>query len=94
MHESSMIKNILEEAQRAASANGSTAVTKLTVELSEFGGFDEHHFRYHFDAETKGTPWQDVALEIKKIPYGQEARLVSITLSEEGTYGAQNAQKT
>lgn len=82
MHEASLIKNILEEAERACRDNGSLPIEKITVEISEFGGLDEEHFRFHFNEEAKSALWHNVALEIKKTPLGHEARLVSITLKE------------
>lgn len=81
MHESSLIKDMLGVVKKVQEDQGCKPVLRITVELSEFGGMDEAHFRFHFDAETKGTAWQDIDLEIKKVPYGEEAKLVSVTLS-------------
>jgi Zn finger protein HypA/HybF involved in hydrogenase expression len=81
MHETSLIKDMLAVAEKVRQENGSKAVTEMVVEISEFAGMDEEHFRFHFEQETKKTPWQDVKLEIQKRPYGLEARLVSVILS-------------
>lgn len=82
MHESSLIKNMLKVAEQVRSEQGKKHVRKLTVELSEFGALSEEHFRFHFNEETKGTPWQATALEIKKVRFGIDAKLVSVTLGE------------
>lgn len=82
MHESSLIQNMLKIIEDVARDNGSKPVEQITVELSEFGSMDEGHFRFHFDLETKGTVWQDVKLDIQKVPFGEEAKLVSVRFRE------------
>jgi Zn finger protein HypA/HybF involved in hydrogenase expression len=80
MHESSLIQNMLKVVKQVQEEQGSKPVRGITVELPEFGGMDEAHFRFHFDAAIQGTAWQDMGLEIKKVPYGIDAKLVSVTL--------------
>ncbi len=84
MHETTLIKNMLSVVSKVAQEQGNKQVKKITVELSEFGMMDEEHFRYHFDEEIKTTQWKDIALEIKKVPNGIDARLVSVTFKEPG----------
>ena len=82
MHETSLIKDMLLVAAQVRKENGGKPVKRLTVELSEFGGMDEGHFRFHYAEEIKGTDWQGVSLEIKKVAFGEEAKLVSVTFGE------------
>lgn len=82
MHESSLIKDMLNAADQVCREQGKKVVRKLTVELPEFGSLSEEHFRFHFDEEIKGTPWQNTALEIKRVRFGADAKLVSVTLGE------------
>ncbi len=83
MHELSLIKNMLQIVDDVARDNGSKPVEQITVELSEFGSMDEGHFRFHFEEATKGTVWQNVKLDIKNVPFGEEAKLVSVRFKEE-----------
>ena len=82
MHETSLIKNMLKVVEEVQRQHDSKDIERLTVEISEFAGMTEEHFRQHFVEETKNTPWQDVELEINKRPYGEEARLVSVRFRE------------
>lgn len=82
MHETSLIQNMLKIVADVARDNGLKPVEAITVELSEFGSMDEGHFRFHFDEAVKGTVWQKVELDIQKIPFGEEAKLVSVRFKE------------
>ncbi|MFH1692246.1 MAG: hydrogenase maturation nickel metallochaperone HypA [Candidatus Omnitrophota bacterium] len=82
MHEISLIQNMLKIVEDVARDNGAKPVEAITVELSEFGSLDEGHFRFHFDEATKGTAWQGLKLDIQKVPFGQEAKLVSVRFKE------------
>lgn len=82
MHESFLIQNMFKIVEDVARDNGSKPVEAITVELSEFGSMDEDHFRFHFDEVIKGTVWQKVKLDIQKVPFGEEAKLVSVRFRE------------
>lgn len=82
MHELSLIQNMLKIAEDVSRDNGSKIIEAITVELSEFGSMDEGHFRFHFNEAVKGTAWQGVKLDIQKVPFGPEAKLVSVRLKE------------
>jgi Zn finger protein HypA/HybF involved in hydrogenase expression len=82
MHESSLIKDMLATVSQVQKEQQEKRVKKIAVELSEFGALNEEHFRFHFDEETKGTAWQGVGLEIRKVPFGIDAKLVSVTFGE------------
>ncbi len=79
MHEGTVIKDILNLVEKLKLDNANKVVKAITVELSEFGGIGEEHFRFHFEREVKDSNFKDVELFIKKIPFGQDIRLVSVT---------------
>ncbi|HAJ56457.1 MAG TPA: hypothetical protein DCL35_01660 [Candidatus Omnitrophica bacterium] len=85
MHETSLIKDMLATVRQMREEKKDSPVKKVTVELSEFGSMDEEHFRFHFDEETRGTELQGLGLEIKKVPIGADAKLVSITFGGQET---------
>jgi Zn finger protein HypA/HybF involved in hydrogenase expression len=80
MHESSLIKNMLKVIDQVRRDNDVRPVEKITIELSRFGTIDEEHFQFHFNEEVKGTDLENVRINFKKVPFGVEARLVSVTL--------------
>jgi len=82
MHETGLIKNMLEAVRQVQEEHGGRRIEAITVEMSAFGGWDEEHFREHFRQAVQGTPWQDARLDIKKVMMGPEARLVSVTFKD------------
>ena len=79
MHETSLIKEMLEVAARVQRDNHHRPIASLKVEISEFGGWDPDHFREHFAQATIGSDWQGVRLDIVSVPTGPEARLTQVT---------------
>ena len=79
MHETSLIKEMLEVVARVQRENGQQPIASLRVEISEFGGWDPEHFREHFTEAVAGSVWQGVRLDIVRIPMGPEARLAQVT---------------
>ena len=82
MHESSMMKNMLDVIVRVQKEKAPKSVVGITVELPEFGALTEEHFRFHFDEATKGTPWKHLNLEIIRVPFGVDAKLTHLTLRD------------
>ncbi len=82
MHESSLITNMFKVVEQVAQDQGSKEVVGITVELPEFGGLDEEHFRFHFAEATKGTRWERLSLEIVRVPIGVDAKLTHVTFRE------------
>jgi len=83
MHETGLIKNMLEAVHRVQEEHGGRKIAVITVEMSAFGGWDEEHFREHFREAVRGTPWQAARLDIKKVMMGPEAKLTSVTFEED-----------
>ncbi len=79
MHETSLIQEILEVAARVQRENHQHPVVSLKIEISEFGGWDPDHFREHLIEAVAGSVWQDVRLDIVRVPIGPEARLAQVT---------------
>ncbi len=82
MHETSLIKDMLATIAQVRKEHEGAPVKKINVELSDFSGMDEEHFRFHFDEETHGTELEGIGLEIIKVPFGADAKLVSVTFGE------------
>lgn len=80
MHESSLMQGMLKAIEDVRSKNNGRRVRKITVALAEFGGITEEHFRTHFLEATQGTDLESARLEIRKVSFGLDARLVEVTL--------------
>ncbi len=77
MHETHIIETIfryLEEEEKASERR----IRKVHVSLSEFGGISKEHFMEHFAEGARGTKWQSLGIEIKRIPYGPELEITNI----------------
>jgi len=72
---------MLQVAAQVQREHDGRAVSKFTVELSEFGGWDEAHFREHFEEAIRGSAWAAAALEIRRVETGPEARLASVSFN-------------
>jgi hydrogenase nickel incorporation protein HypA/HybF len=79
MHETTLIKDMLEVVARVQLENDHQPVVSLKVEISEFGGWEPEHFREHFKEAVAGSIWQGVRLDIVRVPIGPEARLAQVT---------------
>jgi len=79
MHESSLMQGMLKEIEDVRLKNKGRKVRKITVALATFGNITEEHFRTHFLEATQGTDIENIKLEIQKVPFGLDARLVSVT---------------
>ena len=77
MHETHLIKKIfqyLDKEERASSKK----ISKIYISLSEFGDISEEHFREHYKKDSRGTRWELLQIEIKKIPYGPELEITQL----------------
>lgn len=79
MHETKFFKDILEIIRSEQAKHTDKRIKCLHFELSEFGGWDEAHFRQHIREAFRETELQNVSFEIMKVELGPEARLVSIS---------------
>ncbi|MFA5039392.1 MAG: hydrogenase/urease maturation nickel metallochaperone HypA [Candidatus Omnitrophota bacterium] len=79
MHETKLMQGMLEVIRRVQQDHAGRLIRCFHFELSEFGGWDQEHFREHFKQAVSGTPWQEADLEIHKVFCGPEARLVSVS---------------
>ena len=77
MHETHLIDNILEFLENEE-RDSSKEIGKIYVSLSEFGGLSEEHFMEHCRDKTKGTKWETLEIEVRKIPYGSELEITKI----------------
>jgi len=77
MHESGLIRKIfqyLDQEEKLSSRN----IKKIYISLSEFGGINEEHFKEQYKKESRGTKWEPVALEIKRVPFGPELEITRL----------------
>jgi Zn finger protein HypA/HybF involved in hydrogenase expression len=77
MHESGLIRKIfqyLDEEERLSSRN----IKKIYISLSEFGGINEERFKEQYKKESRGTKWESIDLEIKRIPFGPELEITRL----------------
>lgn len=79
MHETHIIKNIIKYFGQEE-AKSSKKIKKVYVVISEFGNITPEHFMEHYKDESRGTKWEFVDLDIKKIPYGSELEITKLDL--------------
>lgn len=77
MHETYIIKNMIRFFSQKE-AESSKKIKKVYVVLSEFGNITPEHFIEHYKDESRGTQWEFVDLDIKKIPYGPELEITKL----------------
>lgn len=77
MHHSGLIKNIFQylgEEEKLSSRN----IKKIYISLSEFGGINEEHFKEQYKKESRGTKWESIDLETRRIPFGPELEITQL----------------
>lgn len=77
MHETYLLANIFQYLEKEEQSS-SKKIKKIYISLSEFGGISKEHFLGHFKEESKGTKWESLEIEIKKIPYGAELEITRL----------------
>ena len=77
MHETHVVGNILKYLEEEEKASGRKP-KKIYISLSEFGGISQEHFLEHYQDEARGTKWEQLTLEIKRIPFGPEVEITRI----------------
>ena len=77
MHESHLLENIFAYLDREEKLS-SRRISKIHISLSEFGGISEEHFREHYRKDSLGTKWENLQLQITKIPYGPELEIIKL----------------
>ena len=70
---------VIEQTSRE---NGARPVERIEIELARFGTMDKEHFRFHFKEAVKGTSLEKVKIDFTQVPFGIDARLVSVTLKD------------
>jgi Zn finger protein HypA/HybF involved in hydrogenase expression len=77
MHESHLLETIfkyLDKEERESSKR----IRKVYISLSEFGGISEEHFKKHYREGAAGTKWENLQVQIAKIPYGPELEITRL----------------
>ena len=64
MHESGMIRSLVEKMEQVSRANGGGAVARVKVRIGALANISASHFREHFEIETIGTIAEGSELEI------------------------------
>lgn len=77
MHEAHLLENIFKYLDSEEKVS-SKKITKVYISLSDFAGVREEHFREHYKAESVGTKWEALDLEIKRVPYGPELEITRL----------------
>jgi Zn finger protein HypA/HybF involved in hydrogenase expression len=77
MHEISILKNIFQYLDKEEKQS-LRKIKKIYISLSEFGGISEEHFKEYYKKESAGTKWENLKMEINKIPYGRELEITRL----------------
>jgi Zn finger protein HypA/HybF involved in hydrogenase expression len=77
MHELHLLENIFEYLDKEE-RQSSRRIKKIYISLSEFGGISQEHFKEHYRKESAGTKWENLQVEITKIPFGPELEITKL----------------
>lgn len=64
MHETGIVRDLVQRLEAVARENGATAVSGVDVWLGALSQFSAGHFREHFDEEVRGTVAEAAKLRI------------------------------
>lgn len=77
MHQTHLIKDIFQYLDQEEKTSAKR-IRKIHLSLSAFGGISEENFKEQYKEQSKGTKWESLELEIKKIPYGPELEITQL----------------
>ena len=80
MHEYSLVQAMFDQIDRVARAHGAQAVRRIRVRIGEFAGVDPTLFRSAYEVYRIGTPCADAALQIERVPAGDDLILDQVEL--------------
>ena len=85
MHETGIVRNLVQRLERAARENGAARVSGVDVWLGALSQFSAEHFREHFADEACGTLAEGAALRIEvsqdvRDPHAQDVMMTGIEL--------------
>lgn len=83
MHETHLMANLLKYLESEEKGSG-VKLKKIYISISEFGGLTEGHFMEHFLEKAKGTVWEPLEIEFKKVPYGPEFEITKLEFEKTG----------
>ena len=87
MHESSLMKDLLEKIEKIASDSGSSKVVAVKVKLGAMSDITPEHFGEHFEEAVLGTVAEGARLDIEQMtdissPTAQDILLDSVEVAE------------
>ena len=83
MHETTLIKRMLDVVERVQKEQPQGVIKGITVELPEFSSMDEEHFRFHFQEAVKDSTWAHLELEIVRVDVGIDPKLTHVTVRKD-----------
>lgn len=84
MHETHVIKHILEIIRKAQEEHNDRPVRCFHFEMSELGTWQESRLREMLAQALEGTRWQNADIEVHKVLGGADLKLVHVTFGEPG----------
>jgi Zn finger protein HypA/HybF involved in hydrogenase expression len=77
MHEISLLEKIFQYLEREE-RNSRRPIKKAYISLSEFGDINETDFLQHYQDKKRGTKWESLDLEIKKVKRGPGLKITRL----------------
>jgi Zn finger protein HypA/HybF involved in hydrogenase expression len=77
MHEMHILQNIFKYLHGKEDSS-KRKIKKVNITISEFSGLKEAHLREHLSDLSLGTKWENLAVEIRKVPFGPELEITRI----------------
>lgn len=72
MHELSIISSVLDQLDELKKQHEGKVFSKVVLRVGELSGLDVDCLQFGFECVVKDTHWQQLALEIEKIPRQQQ----------------------
>ncbi|RJP29624.1 MAG: hypothetical protein C4533_01130 [Candidatus Omnitrophota bacterium] len=74
MHESHLLKNIFQFLEKEEDTSHKK-IKKIYLSISQFSGLSREHFMEHYRIASSGTKWEDLEIDIKRVPFGPELEI-------------------
>jgi len=74
MHEASIVRNIIEIAEREAHRHGASAISRIKIRIGEFRGVVGEALEFSFEVLKAGTLAAGACLEVETVPLRMSCR--------------------
>jgi Zn finger protein HypA/HybF involved in hydrogenase expression len=77
MHQTHLLEKILQYLDKEEKS-ALRRIKKVYISLSEFGGINENHFKGCLKEKSRGSRWESLDIEVRKVAYGPELEITRL----------------